>query len=44
MGDDFDERVDDEEVGHQAEDECHGDCYRTNSRYVVKPQEHKDGS
>ena len=36
-GDDFDEGVDDEEVGHQAEDEGHGDRYRTDPRYVIEP-------
>ena len=33
----FNEGVDDEEVGHQAEDEGHGDRYRTDSRYVIEP-------
>ena len=37
VGDDFDEGVDDEEVGHQAEDEGHGDRYRADSRYVIEP-------
>ena len=41
MGNDFDEGVDDEEVGYQAEDEGHGDRYRTDPRYMIEPQENK---